>query len=53
MKKGDELEVLTIKYRKLLEAAEDLATALMELNPDSSFATTVIQNFEKVRDGEA
>lgn len=39
------------KYKQLLDAAEDLATALMELAPDSKFAAKVIQAFEKVRDG--
>jgi hypothetical protein len=39
------------KYKNLLEAAEDMATALIELNPDSKFAQKVIQRFEEVRDG--
>jgi hypothetical protein len=38
------------KYKRLLDAAEDLATALMELAPDSKFAAKVIEAFEKVRD---
>jgi hypothetical protein len=39
------------KYKQLLEAAEDMATALIELNPNSSFAEMVIKRFEEVRDG--
>lgn len=39
------------KYKQLLDAAEDMATALMELNPDSRFAQKVIKRFEEVRDG--
>jgi hypothetical protein len=40
------------KYKQLLDAAEDLATALMELAPESKFAAKVIRAFEKVRDGK-
>lgn len=38
------------QYQKLLEAAEDLVTALIELAPDSHFAKRVIKDFERVRD---
>ena len=38
------------KYKQLLEAAEDMATALMELAPESRFAQKVIKRFEEVRD---
>lgn len=40
------------KYSQLLEAAEDMATALMELNHDSRFAQKVIKRFEEVRDAK-
>ena len=40
------------KYQRLLDAAEDLATALIELSPDSNFAKRVIKSFEEVRDDE-
>lgn len=39
-----------VRIKKLLEVSEDLATALLELNPDSELAIKVIKNWETVRD---
>jgi hypothetical protein len=44
------MEMTAYKYIQLLEAAEDMATALMELAPESRFAQKVIKRFEEVRD---
>jgi hypothetical protein len=38
------------QFAKLLEAAEDLVTALIELAPDSYQAAQAIKDFKRVRD---
>ena len=39
-----------LKIGKLLEVSEDLATALLEVDPESRFAVAVIKDWERIRD---
>ena len=38
------------KYRRLLEAAESLKTALIQLNPSSEYASFLVKLFDQIKD---